>query len=176
MRKMIVTATVGLLLCLGMQAYGNSFFQFTANGDSGMTADGWVNACNGTATAGWMTVNLNGESTTYQLENLGPIQLGTYVTSQFGHFYADNWISCDDPSIVTWYALVFQRSGTELNLCSNFDPGAGIVPTSGGPWFVLDGVTYDGNLTVACPDGGLTAMLLGMGMLGMGWMRRLVKK
>jgi hypothetical protein len=25
------------------------------------------------------------------------------------------------------------------------------------------------------PDGGLTAMLLGMGMLGLGWVRRMVK-
>lgn len=35
--------------------------------------------------------------------------------------------------------------------------------------------SFSGNITSAVPDGGLTAMLLGMGMLGLGFVRRMVQ-
>ena len=51
------------------------------------------------------------------------------------------------------------------------------IPSGGvnGAWKMLEGSAMPKYDTSGVPDGGVTAMLLGMGMLGLGWVRRMVK-
>lgn len=176
-RNMLGTLAVGaMLLDIGTQAYAGTFTFKDAT--HGVYASGWVNTDNGVATFGTITVTgnsgFNGTYSLYAGDSTGNVQ-----TSSSGKFVFDNLFNAAATGPDSAAGLLWSNGTTEVNMWAN-STGLAISAYSGGADWIPAGVSGWGfnstESTVGVPDGGMTAMLLGMGMVGLGWVRRSVKQ
>jgi hypothetical protein len=178
MRKEINIVAVGLLLGFGVQAYGITYdFTFTGGG---VVASGWFDAptLGGVVTDGEVDVTgaaLNG--------TFGWVQGPTVRAVDGTDIIFDNVFSpAADPALdgkglgfANGYMSPGHYDGV-VNIWGN-SPGNYSLFEAGGSVRAYN--EYDGGtLRVterAIPDGGITAAMLGMSMLGLGLVRRQVK-
>ena len=181
MRKLkLATMVAGGTLVLGLSLSANAgVFTFTST-DGSVTANGWVNTINGTATAGHMVVNGSADNGVWSLYNIGdfPANDGVGVPSgawvQVGNELVDNWFYVNPGFQVDWYGLLFQNSdGALLNLCSIYAPWGGAAGSVyNGAYSLQDGISVGGNMVCGVPDGGMTVTLLGGALMGLAALRR----
>ncbi len=182
MKKLQLAKMVaGGALLLGLSLSANAgVFTFTST-DSSVTASGWVNTDNGTATAGSMVVSGSADNGVWSLYNIGDIPANDGVGVPSGAYVVvggaeavDNWFYVNPGYQVDYYGLLFvNSSGALLNLCSEYTPwDGGSVGSVYNNVSLQDGIKVGGTMVCSTPDGGMTVALLGSAMMGLAALRR----
>jgi hypothetical protein len=189
--KMKSTLTIAVMAgALGLAAQANAgWFDFTeADGNGNVTATAWVNTDDGIATAGTLTITGGEDNGVWSLVDLSSLaaaqgvnlsqapNTAVYVTvpnpANGDNLLVDNWFYVNAGLQMDPYGLLFERNGVLLDLSSMYEPGYTGNVNASGEYGIYDGVSIGGSGTCGVPDGGMTASLLGTGLIGLAMFRR----
>jgi len=165
---------VGLLLSLNLKVSAVPF-NFTFNGGDITAVGGLSMISNGdgsfTATSGYIDVSGGAYPGDYNLVS-NPTGTGLAISPLRFLAYDDQYFPNQPAALLDYFGLLFANpaGNLEVKLWGIGNSTYYIIAASpAGP--VNSGTDADVSFASPAPDGGLTAAMLGMGLLGLGWMR-----